>query len=112
MSTIAALVSDTKQALSAGSELRIGGGGRLAEVLTALEIARGLSTMADIADPIDTPEGLSVRLEILFTAAAKAADLTDSLVDDSWIAKLRAELTAPGVVAFAAYLIRRAKRSA
>lgn len=111
MSQFAALVADAQSAVSASEELRIGGG-RLANTLTALEIARGLSEMADVTAPIDSPEGLEARLRILFTAARKAAELTGTVVDDSWVAKVEAEIMPPEVIAAIAYLMRRMQRSA
>jgi len=89
------------------SELRLSGG-RLATLLDTIALVRELSALADIVEPISTPEGLEQRLNILLSVAAKSAEITQSQTDDVWLAKLRAELMQPEVLAFAAYLLRRA----
>lgn len=85
------------------------GGGRITQMLEALAIVQQLSRLGELTSPIDQPIGLEERLEILLTAAARAAELTGTPADDQWVARARAELMQPEVLAFAAYMLRRTK---
>jgi len=96
---------------SSGQTLALGGG-RLTQLLEAMAIVQELSQLGDLTSPVDQPIGLEQRLEIILSAGARAAELTGTPVDDQWVARARAELMQPEVIAFAAYVLRRSQRAA
>jgi hypothetical protein len=100
------LASFASASADQGAELRLSGG-RLATLLDTIALVRELSALADVVEPVSTPEGLEQRLNILLSVAAKSAEITQSQTDDAWIAKVRAELMEPEVLGFIAYLLRR-----
>lgn len=104
--TLAALLGN-----SDGSALNLGAG-HITQVLEAIAIVKELATLGDLTTPVDQPIGLEQRLEILLTAAARAAELTGTPTDDQWVAKVRAELMVPEVIAAIAYVMRRTKAAA
>lgn len=109
MSRFQSLVQSLQE--NSGQSLALGGG-RLTQMLEALAIVQQLSQLGDLTSPIDQPIGLEQRLEIVLTAAARAAELTAGTSDDQVVARVRAELMQPEVIAFAAYLLRRTKAAA
>lgn len=96
---------------SDGSALNLGAG-RITQMLEAIAIVKDLAAIGDLTTPVDQSIGLEQRLEILLTAAARAAELTGTPADDQWVAKVRAELMVPEVIAAIAYLLRRTKAAA
>lgn len=109
MSSFQSLVQALNE--NSGQSLALGGG-RLTQMLESLAIVQQLSQLGDLTSPIDQPIGLEQRLEIVLTAAARAAELTAGTSDDQVVARVRAELMQPEVIAFAAYLLRRTKAAA
>lgn len=109
MSQIQSLVQALNESRGEPFTLR---GGRLTQVLEALAIAQQLSRLGELTSPLDQPIGLEERLEIILTAAARAAELSGTPVDDQWVARIRAELMVPEVIGFVAYVLRRTKAAA
>lgn len=84
------------------------GGNRISQVLELLSILNELQQIPNV--DFSSPAGIEQLLAIGFNVAARAASLSDTTVDDEWVAKIRQELQQPEVVAFVAYLVRRVKQ--
>lgn len=108
MSDFASLTSDLILARDSDSPLSLGGG-RIAQLLDSLQIIRELSQLATIPLPASDPEGMRQRLEIIFSAAAKSAELTATQLDDVWVANVRKEIMVPPVLGILAYAVERAQ---